>query len=93
MVSVNPDGSYSTKGDVNGGNDRDPIPEANIRGTAGWIVPYVGLPRVWVAEGRWMLVALMIALTASAIWLSRFGFDARHDPWREEAQPHVEVSA
>jgi signal peptidase len=93
VISVNPDGSYVTKGDANGGNDRDPIPEANIRGTATWIVPYVGLPRVWVAEGRWLLVALMIAATALAIWLSRFGFDARYDPWWPEAEPQVEVPA
>jgi signal peptidase len=93
VVSINPDGSYVTKGDANGGSDRDPIPAANIQGKAKWIVPFVGLPRVWVAEGRWMLVALTIVTTALALWLSRFGFETRYNPWREEALSRVEVPA
>ena len=35
----------------------------------------------------------MIAAAALAIWLSRFGFDARYDPWWAEAEPQVEVPA
>ncbi len=46
VVSVNADGSYITKGDVNGAPDPASIPAANIRGKAQWIVPFVGLLRV-----------------------------------------------
>ncbi len=91
VVSVNPDGSYITKGDRNGANDPKPIPAANIRGTAQWIVPFVGLLRVWAAQGQWTPLVVTIAATAMALWMSRFAFDSRYDPWRKRAQPDVEV--
>lgn len=76
VVSVNPDGTYVTKGDTNGAPDPDPIPAANIRGTAQWIVPFVGLPRVWAAQGQWRPLIVTVAATAMALWLSRFAFYA-----------------
>jgi signal peptidase len=91
VVSVNPDGSYITKGDANGVNDPAPIPAANIRGKTQWIVPFVGLPRVWATQHRWTLLILTIAVTAMTLWLARFAFDPRHDPWPKPAQPDVEV--
>ncbi|MCZ6631084.1 MAG: signal peptidase I, partial [Actinobacteria bacterium] len=63
VVSINPDGSYITKGDVNGANDPKPIPAANIRGTAQWIVPFVGLLLIWDAQGQWALLIVTIAAT------------------------------
>jgi signal peptidase I len=92
IVEVNPNGSYSTKGDANGNVDPEPIPAANIRGEARWIVPFVGLPRVWAAQDRWVLVALTIAAAATTLWLSRFAFDSRYDPWRHE-YARIESSA
>ncbi len=74
VVSVNPDGTYVTKGDMNGAPDPDPIPAANIRGTAQWIVPFVGLLRIWAAQGQWTLLIATVAATATALWLSRFAF-------------------
>jgi signal peptidase len=74
VVSVKPDGTYITKGDMNGAPDPDPIPAANIRGTAQWIVPFVGLLRIWAAQGQWTLLIATIAATATALWLSRFAF-------------------
>jgi signal peptidase len=91
VISINPDGSYITKGDVNGVNDPKPIPAANIKGTAQWIVPFVGLPRVWAAQGQWTLLILTMAATASALWLSRFAFGAQNDPWRRETPSDVEA--
>ncbi len=91
VVSVNPDGSYITKGDVNGVNDPAPIPAANIRGTAQWIVPFVGLLRIWAAQGQWALLIATIAATATALWLSRFAFGAQSDPWRRETPSEVEA--
>ena len=85
VVEVNPDGSYTTKGDMNGNVDPKPIPAANIRGTAQWIVPLAGLPRVWVAQRNWVVLGLMIGAIAASLWLARFGLDARYDPWRHRA--------
>ncbi len=75
VVSVNPDGSYITKGDI-GAPDPEPIPAANIKGKAQWIVPFVGLPRVWAAQRQWTPLILTMAATATALWLSRFAFNA-----------------
>ncbi len=75
VVSINPDGSYITKGDI-GAPDPEPIPAVNIRGPAQWIVPFVGLPRVWAAQRQWMPLILTMAATAAALWLSRFAFNA-----------------
>ena len=91
VVSVNPDGSYITKGDVNGANDPEPIPAANIKGKAQWIVPFVGLLRIWASERQWMPLVLTMAATASALWMSQFAFGARNDPWRRETTSDVEA--
>ncbi len=91
VVSVNPDGSYTTKGDVNGVNDPAPIPAANIRGKTQWIVPFVGLPRVWAAQQQWTKLILTIAFTAMTVWMARFAFDPTHDPWPKTARSNVEV--
>ena len=93
VVEVNADGSYTTKGDMNGTVDRDPIPAENIRGEARWIIPYVGQPRVWVAQGNWVMVGMSIAAIAFAVWLSRFALDARHDPWKSESRKKIEAAA
>lgn len=80
VVSATAEGSYITKGDGSGLDDRAPIPAANIRGEARWIVPYVGQPRVWIAQSRWTHLALTILVTWTAMWLARFAFDPRYDP-------------
>ena len=76
---------------ANGAPDPEPIPAANIRGTAQWIVPFVGLLRIWAAQGQWALLIVTIAATATALWLSRFAFGARNDPWRRETPSEVEA--
>ena len=76
---------------MNGINDPAPIPAANIRGTAQWIVPFVGLLRIWASERQWMPLVLTMAATASALWMSQFAFGARNDPWRKEAPSDVEA--
>ena len=93
VVSTNPDGSYITKGDGSAVNDSAPIPAANIQGETQWIVPFVGLPRVWVTQRQWTPVILTIASTVIALWLTRFAFDPQHDPWPKAPQLAVKVSS
>ncbi len=93
VVSTNPDGSYITRGDGSGVNDPAPIPAASIRSKARWIVPFVGLPRVWAAQRQWTPLILTITATAIALWLARFALDRRHDPWPKPARPDVEVTS
>ena len=93
VIEVNSDGSYTTKGDMNGRPDPEPIPAVNVRGKAQWVVPFVGLPRVWVAQGRWILVLLTLAATALMVWMSRFALDSRYDPWGAESLAKNEATA
>lgn len=91
VVSTNPDGSYITKGDGTGVNDPAPIPAANVRSKPRWIVPFVGLPRVWTAQRAWTPLILTVVVTAMMLWLVRFALDPQHDPWPKGAQSRVEI--
>ncbi len=84
VVGINPDGSYVTKGDANGVVDPAPVPAENVRGAGRWVVPYVGLPSVWLNEGRWLPLLLTILAIAAAVWLVRYAVDVRFDPWSNE---------
>ena len=92
VVSIDQSGSYITKGDGAGINDPTPIPAANIRGEARWIVPFVGLPRAWAAQQQWIQLILTGVVVVMALWLARFAFDPRYDPWPEEPRSDVDVS-
>ncbi len=61
VVSQNEDGSYVTKGDAAAVTDAL-VPAENMRGRARWIVPFVGLPRVWAAQGQWPQLVLTVAV-------------------------------
>jgi signal peptidase I len=85
VVSTTPEGLYITRGDGAGVDDAKPMPVANIRSKAQWIVPFVGLPRVWASQRNWVPVILSFSVTALALWLTQFAFDPRYDPWEEFA--------
>lgn len=91
IVGVNDNGSYITKGDANGINDAQAVPPGNVRGTGKWVVPYVGLPRVWIAHGEWLLLTLTVIATAWAMWFVRYALETEYDPWLiEESEPSKE---
>jgi len=92
VVSANPDGSYITKGDASDINDPASIPAANVRSEARWIVPLVGMPRVWAAQRQWAQLALSAVVVVMALWLARFAFDPRHDPWPKGTRAGVDTS-
>ncbi len=81
VVSTTSEGLYITKGDRAGIPDAAPITGASIRSKAQWIVPFVGLPRVWAAQHQWVYLVLTVVVTAMALWLTQFAFDPRYDPW------------
>lgn len=93
VVAINDDGSYVTKGDASGTDDRSAIPEVNVRGVGRWVVPYVGLPRVWLAHGQWNYLAVAVAIFALLLWLVRYGIDPRHDPWTKAAPSDADGSS
>jgi signal peptidase len=59
-----------TKGDANPQADSTPISRSVVHGVAFIRVPYIGLPIVWLRDGQWhRLVLLVLALTVIA-WLA-----------------------
>lgn len=63
-------GSYVTRGDANRNVDSDRVPPSDVVGVAKVVVPFVGLPRVWLGEGRLALLATLVALLATLCWAS-----------------------
>ncbi len=84
IVGINPDGTYTTKGDANGINDVAPVPPENIKGVGRWVVPYVGLLRVWLAESQWFFLIVAIGATGIGVSAARCATKIECDPWQEE---------
>ena len=65
LVGFNPDGTLITKGDANAVRDGRPVPPSGVRGVAKLRIPLLGMPRLWVMEGRVLpLLALGILVLA-----------------------------
>ncbi|GAA3225989.1 signal peptidase I [Dactylosporangium siamense] len=87
VVRRNADGSLTTKGDANPSVDQAAVPAANVRGLARLRVPKVGLPALWLRQGRWAPVTaafvVLIALGHLARERTRRGRHA-YDPRRTD---------
>ncbi|MEA2009895.1 MAG: ATP-dependent helicase C-terminal domain-containing protein, partial [Actinomycetota bacterium] len=91
IVGVDESGSYITKGDANGVNDAQAVPPRNVKGVGKWVVPYVGLPAVWVASGDWLPLALTVIATVWVMWFVRYALESKYDPWlTEESESPVD---
>ncbi|MFN8052601.1 MAG: signal peptidase I [Acidimicrobiales bacterium] len=65
VVSVGRDGTAVTRGDANATRDPQGVDRRTVLGTAAVRVPFVGLPWVWVEQGRWFsLVATALVVLA-----------------------------
>src|SRR5690348_7061448 len=56
LVERRPDGSLVTKGDANADADSTPVPADWVRGLPRLRLPFIGLPELWLALGRYHLV-------------------------------------
>ncbi len=79
VESVNPDGTYSTRGDANSSVDSYEIEPDELTGVGRLLVPSVGLPRVWMDEGRLAILIAWVVATILAVW------GALHRPRRSDA--------
>jgi signal peptidase I len=59
-------GQYVTAGDANRDVDATPVPSASFRARARILVPYVGLPLIWLARGDFLLGGSILLLTVAA---------------------------
>jgi signal peptidase len=66
LVSFDPAGNLVTRGDANQSDDSMHVAPSAVQGIARLRVPWVGLPSVWRAEGRFGAIALAAAVLAGA---------------------------
>ncbi|MEM1334858.1 MAG: signal peptidase I, partial [Actinomycetota bacterium] len=57
---------FRTKGDANAAEDSEIVPVAAVDGAVRLVLPYAGLPQVWLDDGRWWIVAFLLLGTLIA---------------------------
>ena len=60
VVKINSDGTLVTKGDANPTVDPTPVPMSDVKGIGRLLVRWVGLPLIWVQNGAWLKLALLV---------------------------------
>ena len=69
LVDYDDRGRMVLKGDANLGRDSTPVPVENLKGVASLRIPYVGLPFLWVREGRYLPAVAAVGLVlAVSMW-------------------------
>lgn len=58
---------YTTKGDANRVADSSPVAHDNVVGAVRMVVPFLGLPAMWLAGGQLAVLATFVALTLLAL--------------------------
>jgi signal peptidase len=85
VVSRNTNGSLVTKGDANEVADSTPVPTSAIQGRMLARVPFVGLPRYWLAHRQWLpLGASAVLLTLLVLISTHHGASARQAAQRPQ---------
>ncbi|MEV4688999.1 signal peptidase I [Microbacterium sp. LWH3-1.2] len=67
IVGVNDDGTFTTAGDANADVDSTPLERKQITGQARLLVPYIGLPGLWLSNGNLTALALWSVVTVLAV--------------------------
>jgi signal peptidase I len=70
VVTDSADGTYVTAGDANPAEDTTPLVRERVLGQARLLVPYVGLPTVWIGAQAWPALLAWLVLTAAAVTIS-----------------------
>jgi signal peptidase len=66
--TVNPDGTYTTRGDANSSADSYEVAPDELTGVGRLLIPSIGLPRVWLDDGRFAVLAGWALATVLAVW-------------------------
>ncbi|MGN5734941.1 Ig-like domain-containing protein [Arthrobacter psychrochitiniphilus] len=77
IVGENTDGTFVTAGDANVDVDSTPITREQINGQARLLIPWVGLPGLWLASGDLSPLALWSLLTLAAVAAAVLGVTSR----------------
>ncbi|MEM9132953.1 MAG: signal peptidase I [Actinomycetota bacterium] len=66
--------AYLTKGDANPSPDTDPVPIGEVVGVGRLVVPLLGLPAVWLAQGQIPTLIALGVISSMALWVAVTGF-------------------
>ncbi|AMM20171.1 hypothetical protein AX769_08320 [Frondihabitans sp. PAMC 28766] len=67
LVGANRDGTLITKGDANAAPDSTPLARDGIIGQAGILIPWVGLPFLWLSTGAFVQFGIWLAGSILAV--------------------------
>ncbi|MBT8208303.1 MAG: hypothetical protein KJO18_08525 [Acidimicrobiia bacterium] len=76
VVEVVP-GGFRTKGDANATADSGIVAPESVNGIGVFLVPFIGLPRIWFDNGEWLRLGALVTLfvvvgyTSRSDWLKR----------------------
>jgi signal peptidase I len=84
IVQVNEDGSYRTRGDANHALDSGVLRPERIVGNARLLIPLIGMPTVWLADGNLVGVGAWLGGILLAAWMARFALLRRYSPWNAD---------
>lgn len=87
IVIDNEDGTYATAGDANVDVDSTPLVREQITGQARLLVPFIGLPSMWLGAGQHLPLGLWAAATTAALLITLAVFVPRA---RDDVDQEVE---
>ncbi|MHA7243984.1 Ig-like domain-containing protein [Paeniglutamicibacter antarcticus] len=76
-MAENTDGTFVTAGDANVEVDSTPINREQISGQARLLIPYIGLPGLWLRNGDFIALMLWSLLTSVAVAAAVLGVSSR----------------
>lgn len=69
IEAVREDGAYRTRGDANPSPDSTPVDPSDVVGVGTLLVPFVGLPRLWLEQRSPLLAGWVAAMLAALLVL------------------------
>jgi len=85
LVSFTPEGRLVLRGDANPNDDSTTVAKDAVIGVGAVRVPYVATPILWLHEGAWLKVFLLVAVTLALV--AAAGLDRTLAPAAPEPKP------
>jgi signal peptidase I len=80
LVAANGNGTLVTAGDANAGVDSTPLDRHNIVSQGCLLIPWIGLPALWVTTGAYLPLGIWALLTLGALFIGVADSASRRSP-------------